>query len=132
MLDVLSGKIETVVSGNRVSNYLQNKYDIRDAAGQAYVLEPAFERTDKAAVIRLRQILACRLPHALALLSPERRSRLTGQRRVMQWAQRELMAKGVATEVMLRPGPGGASYIAEQIWHWDLLLAELKRLPGLA
>jgi len=38
----------------------------------------------------------------------------------------------VATEVMLRPGPGGASYIPEQIWHWDLLLAELKRLPGLA
>lgn len=132
LLDVLSGEIETVVSGNRVSDYLQDKYDVRDAAGQAYVLEPVFERTDKAAVIRLRQTLACSLPHALALLSPERRSWLTGQRRVMQWAQREFTAKGVATEVMLRLGTGGALYIPEQIWHWDLLLAELKRLPGLA
>lgn len=131
LLDVVSGEIETVVSGNRVSHYLQDKYDIRNAAGQAYVLEPAFERSDKAAVVRLRQTLACRLPHALALLSPEHRSWLTGRRRVMQWAQRELVAKGVATEVMLRRGSGGALYIPEQIWHWDLLLAELKRLPGL-
>ena len=132
LLDVLSGEIETVVSRNRVSDYLQDKYDVRDADGQAYVLEPAFDLTDKAAVIRLRQTLDCRLSLALALLSPEHRSWLTGQRRVMQWAQREFTAKGVATEVMLRLGTGGALYIPEQIWHWDLLLAELKRLPGLA
>jgi len=90
-----------ILSGNL---YLQDKYDIRDAAGQAYVLEPAFERTDKAAVIRLRQILTCRLPYAMALLSPERRSWLTGKHRAMQWVQRELMAKGMATELKRLPG----------------------------
>lgn len=83
LVDVASGQIETVCSGQSVGSYLQQKYDIESAAGMHYTLQPTFGRSDKAAIIRFRQTFACSLQSALRLAMPEHRSWLTGSRHLI-------------------------------------------------
>ncbi|NHZ96239.1 hypothetical protein [Massilia sp. CCM 8734] len=125
LVDVISGQIETVASCRPVEDYLQDKYDVRRAAGMHYMLTPAFDRTDKVAVIRIRQAFGCSMQEAMKLASPEHHCWLTGPRRVLQWAQGELTLKNIVTDIVLAPDAAHAVDIDGSIWHWDLLKARL-------
>ncbi|NHZ64802.1 hypothetical protein [Massilia genomosp. 1] len=125
LLDVISGQIETVASCRPVEDYLQDKYDVQGAAGMHYMLTPAFDRTDKAAVIRIRQACGCSMREAMKLASPEHHCWLAGPRRVLRWAQGELTLKNIVTDIILAPDAEDAVDIDDSIWHWDLLKARL-------
>jgi hypothetical protein len=128
LVDVISGEVETVGSGQSIGEYLQDEYDFLEAGGKDYLLEPTFDRTDKAAVIRLRQALDCSLQSALKLASPEHHCWLTGNLRVLQWVQVQLMERGISTEIVLGSSSPSAVKITDSIWHWDLLKPELNRI----
>ncbi|NHZ34029.1 hypothetical protein [Massilia rubra] len=135
LVDVISGQIETVASCRPVEDYLQDKYDVRRAAGMHYMLTPAFDRTDKVAVIRIRQAFGCSMREAMKLASPEHHCWLTGPRRVLRWAQGELTLKNIVTDIILAPDAEDAVDIDDSIWHWDLLKARLAlriRAAGLS
>lgn len=128
LVEVRTGALETVASCFSIEEYLRDKYDLHAAAGHSYVLGPSFSRENKAAVINLRQKLACSYPDSLALLSGTGRQWLTGKRRYLEDAQRLLTFEGIATDIELRVDPKGAITIGPETWHIDAVLKALRRV----
>ncbi|WP_259697777.1 hypothetical protein [Pseudomonas protegens] len=126
LVNVLSGEIETVANCFSVEAYLQDKYDLRAAAGQCYVLTPAFGRDDKPAMINLRQKLDCSYPEAIRLLTDEQRHWFTGIRRHLEVAQQLLAQQNIATCVEMVPEATGAVAIGVETWHQDAALKALR------
>ncbi len=126
LVDVVTGATEIVGSCFSVDEYLQDQYDLRAAAGNLYVLTPAFARDDKPAMVNLRQKLACTYPEVQTLLSGEQRQWLTGTRRHLQDAQRLLADQGIATHIELQPEAAGAISIGVECWHLDAVLKALR------
>ncbi len=126
LVSVASGDVETVGSAQSWMEYLQDKYDLSTAAGAHYVIEPTFDRTDKAALINLRQKLSCSIPDAIAMLAPGRRQWLTGNRRLLQRTQEILRDKGIDTVVVLHPTPLAAATVDERSWYWDAVASLLR------
>jgi hypothetical protein len=126
LVDSVSGDVEIVSSRTSWQTYLNDKYDLEHAGGLSYVLEPAFDKTQKTAVINLRQKLALTYPETLALLSPEKCRWLTGKLRVLRDAQRMLREQGIETEIHMREDRIDAKVIDETIWHWDLLVSQMR------
>ena len=126
LVEIESGKIETVGSGQSLEQYLRDKHDVRNAGSSSYVLKPVFEHTDKAAIIRLRQSLECSMQIALQLVSPEHRHWFTGKRRVLHDIQVLLERGGVATSICLEPEPGQAIEVDEHAWHEVAIKAALR------
>ncbi|WMJ02620.1 hypothetical protein RBU55_13960 [Pseudomonas chlororaphis subsp. aurantiaca] len=125
LVNVVTGARETVANCFTVEEYLQDKYDLQAAAGNLYVLTPAFARDDKPALINLRQKLACSYPETLKLLG-EQRQWLTGKRRQLQEAQRLLASQGIATSIELQIEAAGAIAIGVEAWHSDAVLKALR------
>lgn len=126
LVDQESGSIEIVGSGQSVEQYLQDKEDLRNAGHCSYVLEPAFDKTDKSQLIHFRQALECSLQFALQMVSPENRGWLTGKLSALRDAQANLEKRGIPTRINLLPSAGGATEINPQVRHWDALKAVLK------
>lgn len=127
LVAVNTGALETVASCFSVEEYLQDKEDLHVAAGRSYVLEPSFPRESKAAVINLRQKLACSYQDSFALLSGTDRQWLTGQRRYLEEVQRLLATEGIATSIELQADPQGAISIGPETWHIDAALRALNK-----
>jgi len=131
LVNVETGEVDAVGSGQDLGGYLQDKYDLAGAAGSHYTIEPAFDRGDKAAVIRLRQLLDCPIQAALRLTLPDDRCWLTGPLRVLKLVQMQLEGKGVSTWIALRADPAGAVHLRYP--YWNLVEAALKqRVTALA
>jgi len=126
LVDVKTGSIDIVGSGQSLENYLQDIYDLRTAGSYCYVLGPSFDWTDKQAVINLRRQLDCSLVHAKHLLG-DRRKWLTGKRRVLELAAQLLEKRGIASVIALEDDAGAATLIDEHVWHWDALKQVLQQ-----
>lgn len=125
LVDVITGTVETVCSAISVEEYLQDKYDLRAAAGRLYVLTPTFGRDNKPELINLRRKLECSYPQALMLIS-EQRQWLTGPRRYLECAQQLLADQGIFTQIELHPESGQAITIGVECWHIDAALKALR------
>lgn len=123
LVDVRTGAIDIVGSNESVHSYLQDKYDLREAAGRHYVLRAAFARSDKRAIIHLHQALACTLQRAREL-SEEDCDWLTGIRGHLRDAQELLRQKGIATSIELVDKAESVRPIDHRTRHWE----ELKNL----
>ncbi len=126
LVNAITGEVETVGSGSSWQEYLQDKYDVEIAAGLHYVLEPAFDVKDKAALVNLRQRLVRSYQETIALVSPEHRHWLTGKLRVLKIAQTLLKEQGIEASICLREKTLGAALIDERIWHWEALVPCIK------
>lgn len=126
LVNVVSGAVETVGSAQSWQEFLQDKYDLDAAAGAHYVIEPSFEREDKAALINLRQKLSCSMQHSIALLLPERRQWLTGRLRILRQAQGILRDKGIDTVIALRRDTLSAVALNESADHWDAIASLIR------
>ncbi|KQV78296.1 hypothetical protein [Rhizobacter sp. Root1221] len=125
LVDVDSGLIEIVGSGHDVSEYLQDKYDLREADGRHYVLTANFPRSDKRAIVHLRQVLECSVQRARELADAGR-PWLTGTRRDLQRAEELLRDRGVATAVKLVEQPLDARPLGGSVWFWDPIKTALR------
>ena len=121
LVKTASGAVETVGSGQSVEQYLEDKYDLERAAGSYYVLQPSFDKTDKVALINLRQKLGLSLQESIALLSMGRSQWLTGKRSVLKHAQDLLCEQGIEVDIVLRQDVLGAVEIDERAEHLDAL-----------
>lgn len=127
LVNVQTGVVDAIGSATHVDDYLQDKYDQGAAMGNFYVLTPAFDRHDKTAMSNLRQKLACTYPQVIALLSEQNKPWLTGSRRVLLQAQRQLCDQGVPSTITLAPETAGAVPLDEQFCHAATLLLALRR-----
>ncbi len=125
LVDVDSGFIEIVGSGEDVSGYLQDKYDLREAEGRHYVLTADFPRSDPRAVMHLRQVLECSLQRARELAETGR-PWLTGKRRDLLRIEALFRERGVATAVRLVDQPLDARPVGGWVWFWDPIKTALK------
>ena len=125
LVDVRTGEIEIVGSGHSVESYLQDKYDRCEAAGRHYVLRANFARSDKHAIIHLRQVLECTLQRAREL-SEGACFWLTGRKGHLQVAQELLHQRGVATSIGLVDHALDARPIDGRTWYWDALKNVLR------
>lgn len=132
LVNVHSGEVDVVASVMSVDEYLQDKYDLMTAAGQVYVLGPAFDRSDKAALINLRQALACTYPEAFALLSPEHARWLTGTARQLAEVQQLLAGVHIHTVVTLNASAGQAVPVGVETWYAEAALKALRQRLRLA
>ncbi|WP_431256515.1 hypothetical protein ACQ86G_17465 [Roseateles chitinivorans] len=125
LVDVDTGLIEIVGSGGSVEGYLQDKYDLRVANGQCYVLTAGFPRSDKQAILRLRQVLECSI-HRASSLSEQDCLWLTGTRRDLQRVAELFRERGVATAVRLVDQPLDARHLTGCVWFWEPVQAALR------
>lgn len=125
LVDTCTREIEIVGSGWSVDQYLQEKYDLREAAGRHYVLCAGFSAEDKKAIILLRQKLECSLQRARTLAQAESRW-VTGTRAALLTAQTLLRSQGVPTLITLVDDPLDARLIDRGAWHWDALKRALQ------
>ncbi len=126
LVNIGTGEIETVGSGQSYEQYLQDKYDVIDAAERKYVMTPSFDRTNKMELIRLRQEIGCSLQSALRLLSPEHCMWFTGKLRLLERAKDMFKAHGIETQVDLKPASGSAVEMKEEMWHWEAVRSALS------
>ena len=110
-----------------MKEYLRDKDDFHRAAGNRYVLTPAFTRENKVAVINLRRKLQCSYPQCMGLLSSAGRLWLTGKRRTLEVAQRLLAIEGIETGIELEAGSKNAISIGPETWHSDAVLKALHK-----
>lgn len=127
LVNVQTGVVDAIGSATHVDDYLQDKYDQDAAMGNCYVLTPAFDRHNKTTMSNLRQKLACTYPQVAALLSEQKKHWLTGSRRVLLQAQRQLCEQGVPCTITLAPETAGAVPLDEQLCDADALLLALRR-----
>ena len=125
LVDVLTGAVETVCSAISVEEYLQDKYDLRTAGENLYVLTPTFSRENKPELINLRQKLECSYPQALMLIN-EQRQWLTGRRRYLECVQQLLVDQGISTRIELHSESGQAIAIGVECWHIGAALKALR------
>lgn len=126
LINRASGCVETLGSAQSWQDHLQDKYDLEAAAGAHYVIVPGFDRTDRAALINLRQRLSLSMQDAIALLSPARLHWLTGSLRSLRRAQRLLRDKGIDTEIVLRQDALCGAVVDERVWHWEALASLMR------
>jgi hypothetical protein len=126
LVNVVTGKHETVVSCMSVEEYLQDKYDLEAASGNQYVLTPAIERGDKPALVNLRRKLQCTYPQILALLTGKQRHWLTGKRRLLEEAQRLLLEQAITTQIELVTDAGEAVTIGVETWHIEAVFKAVR------
>lgn len=127
LVDVNSGEVSVVCSAMSVDDYLQDQYDLAMAAGNVYVLGPAFDRSNKAGLIHLRQKLQCTYAEVFALLADDRVHWLTGTARILRDAQRLLASQGIQTHVSVSPDAQGAVSVGVETWHVQAVLKAVKR-----
>jgi hypothetical protein len=94
-----TGEIELV--GEPLEQYLEDKYDERDAQGMAYVLGSAYQENDKGAIVRLRQLLQCTLPESKAMIAGDMRLWLTGKKRILVGVVEFFREQQIETEIVL-------------------------------
>ncbi|QEI05675.1 hypothetical protein FXN63_07345 [Pigmentiphaga aceris] len=127
LVEVKTGRLETVVSSMSIEEYLQDKGDLEAAASKSYVLEPSFSKESKAEVINLRQKLASSYTDTFALLLGAGRHWLTGKRRHLEHAQRLLAIEGIASEIGLQSNPKDAITVGPETWHIDAVLRAIHK-----
>ncbi|WP_139236609.1 hypothetical protein [Rugamonas rubra] len=127
LVEVATGTVKSVGSWQSWQEYLQNKYDVEDANGSHYLLSPTFDKSDKAALINLRQKLGCRFQDVLFMTSLDGRCWLSGTLRALNHAKWLLKQEAIDTAIELDASSGGAIEISDRCWHWALLKTELLR-----
>lgn len=127
LVDVNTGEVGVVCSAMSVDDYLQDQYDLATAAGDVYVLGPAFDRRNKAELIHLRQKLECTYAEVFALLSGENAHWLTGTARILRDARQLLASQGIQTRISVCPNAQGAVSVGVETWHVEAVLKAVRR-----
>ena len=131
LVDVQSGEVTQMSSGETWMQYLQDKYDVEAAGGQSYVLHPLFDKQDKHSVVILRQQLGLSYQETLSLLRPHREWWLTGPLSKLKMCQARLEERQIQTTIDLASGPVNATQI-DAWWPnaswWPALQKELRQL----
>ncbi|MBX8516032.1 hypothetical protein K5D47_09100 [Pseudomonas cichorii] len=125
LINVMTGERETVANCMSVNEYLQDKYDLKTASGNQYVLIPAIDRGDKPALVNLRRKLQCTYPQTLALLAGKQLW-LTGKRRLLENSQRLLLEQGITTQIELVLDASEAVAIDVETWHTEAVLRAVR------
>lgn len=130
LVNIHTGEIETVGSIQSVEDYLQDKYDDREAKGLMYVLGSGYNETDKKAIIRLHQLLQCTLSESRELITGEKRLWFTGEKRILSSVLSSFHAQSIETEITLVKEvhnlPELSSYM---FWH-DVVQVMQKRIAA--
>ncbi|MEQ4922231.1 hypothetical protein [Proteus hauseri] len=126
LVDVQTGEVEIVASGNSVEDFLQDKYDLRLANGDFYVLSPSFTKENKQALIHFKQWLACGYTEAICLLSANNKW-FTGNYRTLQHIQIQLKEIGINTKITLMEKPDNAVVVESNIWFERDIKRELNK-----
>lgn len=126
LVNALSGEVTIVGSAQSWEQILQDRYDEEAAEGRNYVLEPAFDRSDKEGLVNLHKQLPCSYAHAIGLLSSGGRQWFTGRLRILAHVREMLGDKGIQTTIVLRPDVQGAARVDEDDWRWDALASHLR------
>jgi hypothetical protein len=111
LVDTHTGDHELVGSAQSVEQYLQDKYDLRTAAGRPYVLRPNFEPSDRHQAIRLRQLLGISAMAVLRLVAEPQRPWYHGSRRVLEGLQSALADHHISTRIVVEGGIGQATIV---------------------
>lgn len=127
LVNALTGEVETVSSAQGWQNYLQDKYDLINAQGNFYILRPAFDKSDKSALINLRQKLECRAQDVICMTSPDNNFWLTGNLRKLNDAKILLEKANIQVNIELHADSRGAIVIDESVWYFDEIKARLRR-----
>lgn len=120
MLNTESGEIEIIGSAQSPQIFLQDKYDLRRAGSQSYVLVCSHDKYDKRAIINFHQVFKCPLQKAIKLIR-ERRDWFTGKKRFLVEAQNLLAQKGIKTIVELKSQTLATSTIKSEIIWWEAM-----------
>ncbi len=126
LVDVTSGDVEMIVSYQSVDQYLEDKYDLENAAGSHYVLQPAFDKADKVALINLRQKIGLSFRESIELLSSGKCQWLTGKKSVLKHAQNLFREQGIEVVIVLSENVGVAKEIDHKVWYWDAMKAYVR------
>lgn len=123
MLPVEGGEIHSLGSCQFAEDFLQDKYDIQDANGQAYILVCAHDPQDKAAILTLRQALKLSISQAVYFIRNQRQW-FQGKKRYLQTIQSLLKEQGILSAIELTNSPSPIADIEQDISWWE----ELKDL----
>lgn len=127
LVNALTGEVETVSNIQSWQSYLEDKYDLINAQGNFYILRPAFDKSDKSALINLRQKLECRAQDVICMTSPDNNFWLTGNLRKLNDAKILLEKANIQVNIELHADSRGAIVIDESVWYFDEIKARLRR-----
>lgn len=118
LVDTANGTIEIVGSGETIEDYLQERYDERDAGGRHYVLACAIDRNDKPGLLCLHRALNCSLAVARQLIDEPHRLWLHGRKQVLMQAADLLRRRGVAVSIVLTDAVDDLPHVPD--WPIDI------------
>ncbi|QPN88659.1 hypothetical protein [Proteus vulgaris] len=82
-MDIFTGRIDIIASGESVKNFLQDIYDTQTVGCQFYLLRPTFSKENKIALLNLKQWLECGYTNTIKLLTINK-NWFTGKHRYLQ------------------------------------------------
>ncbi|MFZ6711372.1 hypothetical protein [Undibacterium sp. TC9W] len=127
LVNALTGEVETVSNAQGWQSYLEDKYDLINAQGNFYILRPAFDKSDKSALINLRQKLECRAQDVICMTSPNSNFWLTGNLRKLNDAKILLEKANIQVNIELHTDSQDAIEVDESVWFFDEVKALLRR-----
>ncbi|MFZ6757042.1 hypothetical protein ACO0K9_07465 [Undibacterium sp. Ji50W] len=126
LVDVFTGEVETVGSGQGWQSYLVDKYDLINAKGNHYILSPAFDKRDKSALINLRQKLECRLQDVIYMTSPDNNFWLAGRLSALCEIKKTLEKANIKVNIELHSDLRGAVEIDNGTRYFDVVKKHLQ------
>ncbi|QIG05839.1 hypothetical protein [Proteus sp. ZN5] len=129
LVDIFTGKIDIVGSGESVEDFLQDIYDAQTAGSQFYLLRPTFSKENKIALLNLKQWLKCGYTNTINLLTINR-NWFTGKRRYLQHIQILLDKRDIKTEIVLADNIDGIVVINNNIWFEEDIIKKLRKVVG--
>ena len=125
LVDVESGDLTIVGSGQSLNDYFQDMYDDRTANGKVYLLRSGYNSLPKAEVITLKNLLGCDLKESRELLIGSSKDWVYGKNRVLVKFQNYLIDKGIKTEITLSKETKNAIELKD-LWFIQKMIERLK------
>jgi len=120
MLNTETGEIEIVGNAQSPETYLKDKYDIKLANGNKYILVCSHNPKDKKAIINIHQVFNCPLKHAMHLVR-DKTTWFTGIKRHLEEAKLLLETKDIMTEIQLTDTINDIPVIQNDIIWWEAM-----------
>lgn len=130
LVNAKTGEIEIIGSCESVENYLQDKYDDIEAKGCLYVLGSGYKENDKKAIIKLHQILQCKLSDSRELIKGNKCIWFTGKKRVLSRVSDFFRTQGIETEIALEKKTDNLPKLCDYTFWNDIAQVMNKRISG--
>jgi len=85
-------------------------------------------RSEKTALINLRQKLECSFQEAILLVSAPQSAWITGSLSMLKHAKELLQEQSIDVDIRLQSDIANAIEIDHSVWHWGALKTEFHRL----